>query len=98
MALAILSALVRRGPFLHPATRAYHLGRSSRLCRLPALFCVTKELAMYIVVNAIGSEISRHRVLSAAGRVALARLDCRVRDGEGRDCTGAAKDAANYPK
>jgi len=48
---------------------------------------------MFIVVNAIGSEISRHRVLAAAGRVALARLDCRVRDKEGRDVTYTARDA-----
>lgn len=51
---------------------------------------------MYVVVNAIGSEISRHRVLKAAGRVALARLDTKVRDVEGRDVTLRAKDVANF--
>ncbi len=51
---------------------------------------------MYVVYDALGSEISRHRVLKAAGRVALARLDFKVRDSEGRDVTLAAKDAANF--
>lgn len=51
---------------------------------------------MYVVVDAIGSEISRHRVLRAAGRVALERLGVRVRDVEGRDITFKAKDAANF--
>lgn len=48
---------------------------------------------MYVVVDAIGSEISRHRVLRAAGRVALERLGVRVRDLEGRDVTYSAKDS-----
>lgn len=48
---------------------------------------------MYVVVDAIGSEISRHRVLKAAGRVALYRMAVRVIDREGRDVTFSAKDA-----
>jgi hypothetical protein len=50
---------------------------------------------MFVVYDAIGSEISRHRGLKAAGRVALERMAVRVRDGEGKDVTFRAKDAAN---
>ena len=51
---------------------------------------------MYVVIDCLGSEISRHRVIKAAGRAVLANLALRVRDGEGRDVTLAAKDAANF--
>jgi len=51
---------------------------------------------MYVVIDCLGSEISRHRVLRAAGRVALERLGVRVRASDGKDVTLAAKDAANF--
>lgn len=50
---------------------------------------------MFVVVDAIGSEISRHRVIHAAGKVALDKLGVRVRAGDGKDVTFQAKDAAN---
>lgn len=48
---------------------------------------------MFVVVDAIGSEISRHRVIHAAGKVALERMALRVLDKEGRDVTYSAKDS-----
>jgi len=48
---------------------------------------------MFYVRDANNILVSRHRVIAAAGRVALARLDCRVRDREGKDVTYTARDA-----
>lgn len=51
---------------------------------------------MFYVRDRNGILVSKHRVLEAAGRVALQRLDCRVTDDSGTDITIAAKDAANF--
>ena len=48
---------------------------------------------MFVVVNCLGSEVSRHRALKAAGRVVLDNLALKVRDREGRDVTFSAKDS-----